>query len=740
MRLMKPDIPSTRRNEFFIKILSGILVFCLLLVSLIFLLIYRNVKNQNLETSYRTEHEVVTNVSYSATIMQDTATSMLQQLNGTPTTAQLIYSLDLSRLANINAMKTLQSYTRSSQWIDSVYVYCAKEDMVGYSYLINQNSRLSFSPLADFFDAEFIRTLLQTPAISQTPQMRTIQYPNPAQPAAPKTVFSYVLPIRSSIDAYDGFFVVNISAERLLYLGSNIVNNTSRQLIVADALGQVYTDGLDFLDAQNLDALVAQVLNQQEGSGQLIVRQADAVCTWFRSEQTGLYFLSCLRYSDFTQQLSALTKWISLYYIGILVFAILISVYLASRVNREYSALQERYDLSEKRYSENYQYIKQSMLRNFFTLKSNDFVIGRQFIDNGIQLESYSGYALFLLHLRQRHIADEVQSLRYRRSHVFLQEQLSHLMPAGARYELVDMLQGRFLLICESTPAFGLDAFCEKLHGSFSCSADYTVSGVYTSELSTVEQLPDAYRALSSVMDLLFFYPPDCLVTLRELRTHEIVGNAQVEPARSKVLQALVSQRFEEASSSLGAFFDSWFEPISETPYTIDALLSGFSEYISTFKRAYAITMDFNPSPFRSAALHAESSRAVKQLFLDLISDISYAFASISNRSNYIDDIIDFIEQNYADPKINIDLLADHVGLSPSHIQSIFKTATGSTISTYLRNFRIRKATELLETTDIPISEIAVSTGFGSFNYFCTVFKRHHSVTPTEYRANTRAK
>lgn len=738
MRLVKAEIPSNLRNEFFIKILSGILVFCLLLVSLIFLLIYRNVKNQNLETSYRMEHEVITNVSYSATIMQDTATSMLQQLNGTPSTAQLIFSLDLSRLANINAMKTLQSYTRSSQWIDSVYVYCAKEDMVGYSYLVNQNSRLSFSSLDSFFDADFIRTLLQTPAISQAPQMRTIQYPE--QASTSKTVFSYVLPVRSSVSDYDGFFVVNISAERLLYLGSNIVNNTSRQLIVADSNGQIYTDGLDFLDAQKLDALVTQVLNQQESSGQLIVRKADAVCTWFRSEQTGLYFLSCIRYSDFTQQLSALTKWITLYYIGILVFAILISVYLALRVNREYSALQERYARSEKRYSENYQYIKQSMLRNFFTLKSSDFVIGRQFIDNGIQLESYSGYLLFLLHLRQRHITDEVQSLRYRRSHVFLSEQLSHLMPSGARYELVDMLQGRFLLICESTPSFPLDTFCEKLHGSFSCSAEYTVSGVYTRELTAVGELPDAYRALNSVMDLLFFYPPDCLVTLRELRAHEIVGSGQIEPTRSNALQALVGQRFEDASSILSAFFDVWFEPISETPYTIDTLITGFSEYISTFKRAYAITMDFDPAAFRSTALHAESSRAVKQLFLDLISDISYAFASISSRSNYIDDIIDFIEQNYADSKINIDMLADHVGLSPSHIQSIFKTATGSTISTYLRNFRIRKATELLETTDIPISEIAESTGFGSFNYFCTVFKRHHSVTPTEYRANTRAK
>lgn len=736
MRLPKVHVPSDRRNEFFIKTLSVILVFCLLLVSLIFLLIYRNMKKQNLNTSYDTEYEVISNISYSSVIMQDTAVSMLQQLNSSPVTQQLIYSLDTSLLQTIQAMRTLQSYTRASQWFDSIYVYCAKEDRVCYSYVDGSDYRLTFTPLNRFFDSEFIQTLSESNVITQLPQMRTIQY---TDTLPEKTVFTYVLPVRSSRSTYDGFFIVNVNADRLMYLGTNLASVSSRQLIVADSAARIYVDGQS-LTLSDSQSLVAHILDSQESSGQVVMPESDTICTWVRSEQTGLYFLSCISYSDFTQQLSALTRWIMFYYIAVLLFAALISVYLAFRVNREYSALQERFSRSEKRYSENYQYIKQSILRSFFTLRSTDFIVGRQFVDNGIALEQYSAYVLFLLHVSQRHPSSEVPAARSRRSHIFLLEQLSRLFPAGSRYELVDMLQGRFLLVCEPVSGFRLDDFSEKLHGCFSCSAEYTLSGVYTGELTALDQLPESYRALSSVMDLLFFYPADPLICLRTLRQHEVVGNQQIESVRSEVIQALVNQRFEDASSILGNFFDVWFEPVGEVPYTIDALLSGFSEYISTFKRTYAISMDFNPSHFRSEALRADSSRAVKQLFLDLIVDISYAFASVENRSNYIDDILRFIEENYADPKINVDILADHVGLSSSHIQSIFKTATGSTISVYLRNLRIRKATELLEQTDIPISEIAESTGFGSFNYFCTVFKRHHSVTPTEYRANSRTK
>lgn len=112
MRLIKSNIPTDRKNSFFIKVLSGILVFCLLLVSFVFLLIYQNVKKRSLEQSYLAEQDIVSNVSYSASIMQDTASSMLTQLNGDPKLLQLIYSMDTESLSVIQSMQLLQNYTR----------------------------------------------------------------------------------------------------------------------------------------------------------------------------------------------------------------------------------------------------------------------------------------------------------------------------------------------------------------------------------------------------------------------------------------------------------------------------------------------------------------------------------------------------------------------------------------------------------------------------------------------------
>lgn len=221
MRLIKSNIPTDRKNSFFIKVLSGILVFCLLLVSFVFLLIYQNVKKRSLEQSYLAEQDIVSNVSYSASIMQDTASSMLTQLNGDPKLLQLIYSMDTESLSVIQSMQLLQNYTRASSWLDSVYIYCAEEDCICYAYANGNTYQLSFGTLDDFFDAAFVRNLAAVSRVTQKPAMRQLRY---RSTSSDKTVFSYVLPVRTSLNRYNGFFVANISAERLMQLGYGMAN------------------------------------------------------------------------------------------------------------------------------------------------------------------------------------------------------------------------------------------------------------------------------------------------------------------------------------------------------------------------------------------------------------------------------------------------------------------------------------------------------------------------------------
>ena len=63
-----------------------------------------------------------------------------------------------------------------------------------------------------------------------------------------------------------------------------------------------------------------------------------------------------------------------------------------------------------------------------------------------------------------------------------------------------------------------------------------------------------------------------------------------------------------------------------------------------------------------------------------------------------------------------------------------FKKYKGLSPINYLINRRLDEARHLLETTDYPVSKIALASGFSSQSYFSQVFRKELNMTPGEYR------
>jgi YesN/AraC family two-component response regulator len=95
--------------------------------------------------------------------------------------------------------------------------------------------------------------------------------------------------------------------------------------------------------------------------------------------------------------------------------------------------------------------------------------------------------------------------------------------------------------------------------------------------------------------------------------------------------------------------------------------------------------------------------------------------------------IIGYIEEHYAQ-EITLKGLAEFIRMDASYVSDLFKKKTGSTLTHYIQNRRIRAAKMLLAETDRTISDIGHQVGFENDNYFIKVFKRWCEMTPNEYR------
>lgn len=87
---------------------------------------------------------------------------------------------------------------------------------------------------------------------------------------------------------------------------------------------------------------------------------------------------------------------------------------------------------------------------------------------------------------------------------------------------------------------------------------------------------------------------------------------------------------------------------------------------------------------------------------------------------------------------VSLDDLAAEARLSPFHFTRMFKQSLGVPPRVYLTRLRIEKACILLETTDLPITEIAFEVGYSSNQVLARVFFKHQHMSPSDYRRAVR--
>jgi AraC-like DNA-binding protein len=96
-------------------------------------------------------------------------------------------------------------------------------------------------------------------------------------------------------------------------------------------------------------------------------------------------------------------------------------------------------------------------------------------------------------------------------------------------------------------------------------------------------------------------------------------------------------------------------------------------------------------------------------------------------------DVILYLQREFVNP-VSVDDVLEFVPFSRSHFHALFKEETGETFVSYLSSLRCARAAELLCSTDRPIVDVAMDSGFNNLSHFYHVFKRHYGVTPRHYR------
>ena len=101
--------------------------------------------------------------------------------------------------------------------------------------------------------------------------------------------------------------------------------------------------------------------------------------------------------------------------------------------------------------------------------------------------------------------------------------------------------------------------------------------------------------------------------------------------------------------------------------------------------------------------------------------------------NNFAHTIKKFVDDNYSDCSLSLEMLSKQLSYSPKYISSSFKKHFKVGLSDYITTLRIQHACTLIQQGFTRISDISVQCGYSDAQYFSKVFKRRMGQIPSEY-------
>lgn len=155
--------------------------------------------------------------------------------------------------------------------------------------------------------------------------------------------------------------------------------------------------------------------------------------------------------------------------------------------------------------------------------------------------------------------------------------------------------------------------------------------------------------------------------------------------------------------------------------------ISSFVKFVELFNQCYDTLSNKLYSPLH----HISAAQTIKYL-LSTLGMLSVLTEKEERRKLYLEKAINYMNNNINDT-INLQELAQFVGLSKQHLNHLFKQETNFPPIDYFLRLKMNRAGQMLDLTNQTVKQIAVSLGMDPY-YFSRIFKKVMGCSPSDYR------
>jgi AraC-like DNA-binding protein len=148
---------------------------------------------------------------------------------------------------------------------------------------------------------------------------------------------------------------------------------------------------------------------------------------------------------------------------------------------------------------------------------------------------------------------------------------------------------------------------------------------------------------------------------------------------------------------------------------------------------------DYVSKPFNPTLLHAKADallrnrRKLHEFYQRRILLQPTEIVVADADREFLEKAMHVVEQHLGDAEFSVQVLVRELGLSSSVFYRRIKSLTGQTAVEFIRDVRLKRAAQLLASTQLRVSEVAFEVGIENAKYFRQVFQKLFGMTPSDY-------
>jgi two-component system, response regulator YesN len=252
---------------------------------------------------------------------------------------------------------------------------------------------------------------------------------------------------------------------------------------------------------------------------------------------------------------------------------------------------------------------------------------------------------------------------------------------------------------------------------------------VISKAIESANNIRNEYSSLENTLNYRFYNPGSFILYTESKAIYTNYGFESIDDILENVKKAVYTNQIDDVKSGIDLIIEALKHGEGISPIYAKSVFIDIIRLLKTKKSSRNVNLDKQID----TVIQSIDIKSLKNIISDELGHFAEDSRGTDSDKNIVNEVYKIVHKKYYED-INLEWIADQIFLSAGYLSFLFKKETGISLIKYITQYRMEKAKELLDNSNLKINDIAEKVGYSDPSYFSMVFKNNVGFSPNRYR------